>query len=92
MLKLYFYHELENKFEDQLNEIYETVKICGYNYDAGRALRLTDEKAFNYDCSDFVAREYQELLFSQLTEQEIEHYCVSEYQVVYCHNNEFEGN
>lgn len=92
MRTLYFYHELEDMFEEQLNEVYEPVNICGYDYDPGRALRLIDEIAFDTGCSDFVAESYQELRYSQLTAEEIDHYCLSENQVLYCHNDEYEDD
>lgn len=39
-------HEAEDMYEEFLNESYEPVTICGYTYDAGRALRKLDPPAF----------------------------------------------
>ena len=88
MRDLKFYHELEDMYEDQLNECYESVSICGYNYDQGHALRNLDPIAFSCGCSDWSSEEYQELSFDDLTEEERDHYIVSKSQVMYCHVNE----
>ena len=49
-----------NDFEDYLNDNYETVNICGYEYEQGTILRTMDETAFKCDYAvecDFIARE-----------------------------------
>ena len=38
--------EAERDFEELLGEIYGTVEICGYTFDAGRALKELDPIAF----------------------------------------------
>lgn len=44
----------EDLFEDMLNETYSTVSICGYEYDAGRALKEIDPVAFRTGCADYI--------------------------------------
>lgn len=88
MRTLYFYHELEAQYEDMLNDCYEDVDICGHKYSAGRALRLVDETAFRCGCSDWSSEEFEEIYFNDMTEEEREHYIVSENQVMYCHVDE----
>lgn len=44
---LFFQHQIEEMYEDILNDCYEAINICGYNYDAGRALKLIDKIAFD---------------------------------------------
>ena len=38
--------EAERDFEEMLGEVYGTVEICGYTFDAGRALKELDPIAF----------------------------------------------
>ena len=38
--------QAERDFEELLGEVYGTVEICGYTFDAGRALRELDPIAF----------------------------------------------
>lgn len=38
--------QAERDFEELLGEIYGTVEICGYTFDAGRALKELDPIAF----------------------------------------------
>jgi hypothetical protein len=85
---MYFYHEIESQYEDMLNECYESVSICGYSYDAGRALKLVDEVAFRCGCSDWSGEIYQEIPARDMTDEEREHYGVSYSQVMYCHVDE----
>ncbi len=92
MRTLYFYHELEDLFEDQLNDCYDDVEICGYKYTAGCALRQIDETAFRCGVSDWSSEEFAELYASDLTESEAEHYHISDSQTLYCHNEELEDN
>lgn len=42
----YTYEELENLFEQELNELYEDVNVCGYGYESGALLRSIDPIAF----------------------------------------------
>ncbi len=88
MRELYFYHELEYMYEDMLDDCYDTIDICGMQYNAGRALRLIDEIAFRCGCSDWSSETFEELRYSDLTEEELEHHGISESQVMYCRNDE----
>lgn len=46
--------ELEYAFENDLNECYDTVSVCGYEFGAGRALRELDPIAFRCDFNDWI--------------------------------------
>ncbi len=92
MRTLYFYHELEDMFEEQLNDSYETISICGYEYNAGHALRQIDERAFRCGVSDWSSEDFAELYAKDLTESEQEYYDLSANQTVYCRNDELEEN
>ena len=84
MRTLYFTHELEEQFEDYLNEAYEPVSICGCLYDAGRAYRLVDEYTFNCDFNVYLAENYTELFGDDITPEERKHYILNDRQTVYC--------
>ena len=88
MRDLYYYHELEDLMEEQLNECYEHVTICSYNWDQGSALRQLDEIAFDKEVSRMVSDEYEEVHIDSMSEEEAEHYGISHSQVMYCHLNE----
>jgi hypothetical protein len=45
----------ESDFRDMLDECYEPVDICGYKYDAGRALESVDPIAFRCGYADYTA-------------------------------------
>ena len=47
--------------EELLNEICGTVSVCGYDYDAGRALRLLDYQAFWQEMLSYLDNEGMEL-------------------------------
>ena len=46
------YAEAEERHEDMLSEVYGVVSVCGFDYDAGRALRELDPVAFRCGVSD----------------------------------------
>lgn len=75
MRTLYYYHELEDMYEEELNDCYEPVSICGYTYDQGSALRKLDPIAFRCGVSEWVDEEFDEIL-------KIEHY------IMYCRKDE----
>lgn len=51
----YFYHEMEDRYEEFLNEIYDKMlEICGYHYDQGTALRKLDPIAFNEGLNNYI--------------------------------------
>lgn len=83
MRDLYYYHELEDQYEDMLNACYETVSICGYEYDQGHALRNLDPVAFRRGVSDWVVEEFEEVSARDCTDEEKEHYILSDNQTVY---------
>lgn len=84
MRDLYFYHELEDMYEEMLNECYEPVSICGFNYDQGHALRNLDPIAFRCGVSEWEGEEFEEVLESDMSEDEREHYCSYPGVVMYC--------
>ena len=88
MRDLKFYHELEDMYEEQLNECYETVSICGMNYDQGHALRQLDPIAFRCAVSDWVSEEFDELGIDDMTEAEIANYYVDKGTTMYCRKDE----
>jgi hypothetical protein len=53
--------EALERFEDSLNEIYPAVSVCGYDYDAGRALRELDPTAFREEFNNWLDSEGLEL-------------------------------
>ena len=90
MRALYFYHELEDMYEEQLNECYEPVSICGFNYDQGHAIRNLDPIAFRCGCVDWSGDEFDALSFNDLTDEEREHYIASERTTMYCWKDGFD--
>ena len=46
--------ELEDEFADQLDDCWEPVSVCGYEYGAGRALRQLDPVAFRCGFLDWL--------------------------------------
>lgn len=45
---------LKKEFEELLNDIHETVDICGYKYASGTALRRLDPIAFACGCDAWI--------------------------------------
>lgn len=56
------YHQAEDAYEDWLDEVYEPVSVCGYEYDAGRLLRLADPVAFRCGVADWTSSEGIEIV------------------------------
>ena len=52
--------ELADAFENDLNECYDMVSVCGYEYEAGRALRELDPTAFRYGFLDWLSGRVQD--------------------------------
>lgn len=57
----YYYHEIEDLYEEMLGDCYEDVDICGLKYGAGHALRLVDEAAFRCGCHEWLSEEFEEV-------------------------------
>lgn len=57
---IYTYHEIEDLYEEYLNENFELINICGYSYDAGYALRKIDYIAFREDVLCWINNNYTE--------------------------------
>lgn len=52
--------ELDDMYEEFLSEAYPPVSICGYEYEAGKALRMVDPLAFRCGQSDWLDNEITE--------------------------------
>lgn len=87
MRELYFYHELEDMYEERLNDRYEHVEICGGSYDAGRAYRIIDPVTFGCDVSAWEGEEFEEVRESDMSDEEREHYCSYPRVVMYARND-----
>jgi hypothetical protein len=57
----YFYHEIEDLYEETLTNCYEDIDICGLMYGAGHALRLVDDTAFRCGCNEWCSEEFKEI-------------------------------
>lgn len=88
MRELYYYHELEDMYEEQLNECYEPVSICGFNYDQGHALRNLDPIAFRCGVCEWEGEEFDEIHFSDMTEAERANYYADKGVIMYCRKDE----
>lgn len=53
--------EALERFDDFLNECWETVHICGYNYDPARALKMCDKVAYWEEFNNWLDSEGLEL-------------------------------
>lgn len=88
MRDLKFWHEIEDLIEEQLNDCYEPITICGYKYDQGSALRQLDTIAFEEHVHSEVSHYYEEVRVDDMTEEEQDHYGINHNQVMYCHTDE----
>jgi hypothetical protein len=88
MRELFFYCELEDIYEELLNECYEPVNICGYEYDQGHALRQLDPVAFRCGVCDYESEQFEEIGFSEMTQEEREHYIASSKTTMYLRKEE----
>ena len=52
--ELFTENELEDSFEEGLGDCWGTVSVCGYEYDAGRALRELDPIVFRESFLDWI--------------------------------------
>lgn len=84
MRTLYFYHDIEEQYEEMLNDCYPEVDICGHKYAPGHALKMIDEVAFNVGCSEWSDDEFVEVSFEDMTEAEREHYGAYNSTLMYC--------
>ena len=83
MRDLLFYHEIEDLYEEMLNECYEPVTICDAEYEQGSVLKELDPIAFRCEVSDWCDAEFEEVNYSDMTDEERDEYCVSEHQTMY---------
>lgn len=90
MRDLYYYHELEDMYEEMLNECYEPVSICGFNYDQGHALRNLDPIAFRCGVSEWEGEEFDEIYPADMTQAERDHYMPNDNTVMYVRKDENE--
>lgn len=54
-------HDAHERFDEFLNECWETVHICGYDYDPARALKMCDEVAYREEFNNWLDSEGLEL-------------------------------
>lgn len=54
-------HELEKQFCEFLDEVYEPVNICGYEYSQGESLAAVDPIAFRCALADWSSQELTEI-------------------------------
>ena len=78
-MNAYLKEMTEEEYEEQLNEIYGEVEICGMTFDSGRVLKELDPIAFNCGMSD-VSSEYDKWICGECeeeydTEEEAEECC-----------------
>lgn len=45
--------EIEDMYDDMLNDVYGPVNICGIDYDAGQALSEVDPTAYRVGMADY---------------------------------------
>lgn len=88
MRTLYYYHELEDMYEEMLDDCYEPVSICGYNYNQGHALRNLDPTAFRCGVCDWESEEFDEIHYSDMTEAERAKYYADKGVIMYCRKDE----
>jgi hypothetical protein len=69
--ELYSAFDLEELYGDMLDECWEPVNICGYEYAPSVALHRVDRTAYEVGFSDFIADCYEEV---RLTQEEIDNY------------------
>lgn len=58
---VYTYSELENLYEETLNDIYDDVKIGELTFSAGQIVRNLDPVAFRCGVSDWSSEEFEEI-------------------------------
>ena len=58
---VYTYSELENLYEQTLNDIYDDVKIGELTFSAGDIVRSLDPTAFRCGVSDWASEEFEEV-------------------------------
>ena len=85
MRELLYYYQIEEAYEELLNEIYPEVEICGYNFESGRAHKLVNDIEFNRGCFDWCSVNFVEVYFENMTTEEIEHYGAIDSTVLYYH-------
>ena len=89
--EMFYYHEIEDKYEEFLDDCCEQVELPGgFKIGGGRALRLCDETAFRCGCSDWASEYYVELGGHEgdMSQAEFDHYCITESRIMYCHVDE----
>lgn len=53
-------HEIDDMYHDMLDECYEPVNICGYEYPAGKALEAVDPVAYRCGRADYESSLYED--------------------------------
>lgn len=63
--------QLEDVFEEWVNDAYGDVDIAGYSFGAGRALRELDEVAFREEFNNWIDSEVQEGVFREYVDSPV---------------------
>lgn len=83
MRQIYYYNEIEDMYEDMLDDCNEVVNIGGMRYNPGRVLREVDPIAFDCGVSEYMDESFIEVTAKDLEPEEVAHYMLSDEQVVY---------
>ena len=54
-------YEIEQKYDEYLDEVYGEIEICGFKYAASRALKNVDEIAYRVGFADWESFYYVEI-------------------------------
>lgn len=54
-------YDATERFDDFLNEMYEPIRLCGYDYDAARAFKEVDPIAYRQEFNNWLDSEGLEL-------------------------------
>ena len=88
MRELYFYHELEDMYEELLNDCYEGVSVCGFEYEQGTLLRGADPIAFRCGVLEWEGNEFKEVGYKDMSDDERGKYCVVESELMWVRKGE----
>ena len=71
-LQTFTERELEDLFDDFLDDCHETVKICGYEYSPSEALYSVDPTAYRQEFLFFVDTDYVEIDDNYMSKEDYE--------------------
>lgn len=88
MRELFYYHELEDMYEELLNDCYDAVSVCGLTYEQGTLLRGADPIAFRCGVLEWEGEEFEEVVYGEMSEEERGKYGVVESVLMYVREGE----